>query len=158
MEGRTVAQSAVTMAQVMQPSQANVAGNVHGGHIMMMMDNAAGVVASRHARCNVVTARVESINFLKPFYVGSLVTVTAHLSFASQHTMEVEVEVMAEDLATGYQEQALTAYFIMVALDHHDRPKDVPPLILQTDEERRRFEQGQRRYEDRKGPIRTAPP
>ena len=150
LEAKTVAQSAVTMAQVMQPSQANVAGNVHGGHIMMMMDNAAGVVASRHARCNVVTARAESINFLQPIYVGNLVIVTGRLTFVSQHTMEVEVEVVAEDLPTGSQVQSLTAYFIMVALDGQGRPKDVPLLIPQTEEERHRFGQGKRRYEERK--------
>ena len=150
MEGRTVSQSAVTMAHAMQPSQANAAGNVHGGEVMMMMDNAAGVVAARHTRSNVVTARVESIDFFHPIYVGNVVTVDGHLSFVSRHTMEVELGVTAEHLATGSQVQALTAYFIMVALDEQGRPREVPPLILQTDEERRRFEAGQRRYDERK--------
>lgn len=155
MEGKTVVESAVTMAQVMQPSQANAAGNVHGGEIMMIMDNAAGVVAARHTRSNVVTARVESISFFKPIYVGNLVTVCARLGFVSRHTMEIELEVTAEDLPTGAQAQALTAYFIMVALDPEGRPKEVPPLVLQTDQERDRFEQGRRRYEERTRAPRT---
>lgn len=123
----------------MLPSQANVAGNVHGGEIMKMMDDAAGVVASRHARSNVVTARVESINFYHAIYVGNLVKVSAHVTFVSKHTMEVQVGVVAEDLATGHCAQALTAYFVMVALDREGRPKEVPPLILRTARERQRF-------------------
>lgn len=150
MESRTVSYSAVTMAQVMLASQANAAGNVHGGEIMMMMDNAAGVVAVRHARSNVVTARVESIDFYQPIYVGNLVTIAARLTFVSRHTMEVCMDVVAEDLPTGAQAQALTAFFIMVALDEKGRPKELPPLTVQTDEERRQFEDGLRRYEDRK--------
>lgn len=150
MQGRSVSYSAVTMAQVMLPNQANAAGNVHGGEIMMMMDNAAGVVAARHARSNVVTARVESIDFYQPIYVGNLVTISARLTFVSKHTMEVRMDVVAEDLPTGAQAQALTAYFIMVSLDEKGRPKEVPPLILETDEEGLEFEAGLRRYEDRK--------
>lgn len=150
MEGRTISSSAVTMAQVMLPSQANAAGNVHGGEIMMMMDNAAGVVASRHARANVVTARVESIDFFQPIYVGNLVTIDARLTFVSRHTMEVGMEVVAEDLPTGSQAQALTAFFIMVALDENGRPREIPALTVQTDEEKTRFEEGLRRYEERK--------
>ncbi|MDP2663468.1 MAG: acyl-CoA thioesterase [Dehalococcoidia bacterium] len=150
MDGRTVAYSAVNMAQVMQPSHANVAGNVHGGEVMMMMDNAAGVVACRHSRAVTVTARVESIEFLQPIYVGNLVTISARLTFVSKHSMEVGMDVVTEDLTTGAQIQALTAFFIMVALDENGRPKEVPPLLSQTDEERRLFQDGLRRYEGRK--------
>ncbi|MDP2728417.1 MAG: acyl-CoA thioesterase [Dehalococcoidia bacterium] len=150
MEGRTVSQTAVIMAQVMLPNQANAVGNVHGGEIMMMMDNASGVVATRHTRANVVTARVESIDFYHPIFVGNLVTVSARLTFVSKHTMEVELEVVAEDLAAGNQTHALTAYFVMVALDDHGRPQEVYPLIIQSEEEQRRFDEGRRRYEQRK--------
>ncbi|MDO8690097.1 MAG: acyl-CoA thioesterase [Dehalococcoidia bacterium] len=150
MDGRTAAYSSVTMAQVMQPSHANVAGNVHGGEVMMMMDNAAGVVACRHSRSITVTARVESIEFLQPIYVGNLVTIEARLTFVSKHSMEVGMDVVTEDLTTGIQIQALTAFFIMVALDEKGRPKEVPPLSVQTDEERRLFQDGLSRYEGRK--------
>jgi acyl-coenzyme A thioesterase 7 len=78
------------------------------------------------------------------------VTISGRLTYVSRHTLEVELEVIAEDLRTGRQVQALTAYFVMVSLDQKGRPKQVPPLILQSDDERRRFEQGQRRYEERK--------
>lgn len=150
MDGKTVSHSAATMAQVMLPSQANPAGNVHGGEIMKMMDSAAGVVVTRHTRSNSVTARVEGISFYRPIYVGNLVTVNAHLTFVCRRTMEVEFVVVAEDLATGLNTEALKAYFIMVALDQQGRPKEVPPLILETEEERRRFEEGRLRYEVRK--------
>lgn len=150
LQGRTVSQSAVTMAEVMLPGQANPAGRIHGGEIMKLMDTAAGVVATRHARSVTATARVEHIDFLRPIYVGNLVTVSAHLTFVSEHTMEVGIDVTSEDLATGDQVQALTAYFIMVALDRQGHAKGVPPLILQTEEERRRFEAGRLRYQERK--------
>jgi acyl-CoA hydrolase len=139
----------------MLPNQANAFGNVHGGEIMKMMDNAAGVVATRHTRSNVVTARVEGIDFYQPIYVGNLVTLAARLTFVSKHTMEVEIEVTAEDLATGHRTHALTAYFVMVALDQEGRPKEVPTLILRSERERRSFEAGQRRYQERKARLRA---
>lgn len=150
MEGRTVAYSAVTMSQLMLPNQANPMGNVHGGEIMKIMDMAAGVVATRHAHANTVTARGDAMNFYLPIYVGNLVTVSAHMTFASRRTMEVEVRVIAEDVVSGKKRQALSAYFVMVALDQKNKPKEVPPLIVKTNAEKRRYEEGLKRYEERK--------
>lgn len=151
MGGKTVEQSAIIMSAVMQPGQANPAGNVHGGEIMKMMDNAAFVVAQRHARTNVVTARVDQLAFHHPIFVGNWVTCHAHLTFVGNCSMEVAVAVDVEDL---YSEDsgvcALTALFTMVALNAGGKPIRVPPLEINTDDERQAFEAGRNRHETNK--------
>jgi len=149
-EGRTVGHSEVWMAQVMLPDQANPAGFVHGGELMKLMDNAAGVVAARHCRTNIVTGNVEDIRFIRPVRVGSLVIVHGKLVFTSRSSMTVQVRVDTEELLAGTKTPALTAHFVMVALDAEGRPTGVPPLILSTEEEERLFSESQARYEARK--------
>jgi len=148
--GRTVGHSAVGMAQVMLPNQANPAGFVHGGELMKLMDNAAGVVAARHSRGSVVTGRVEDINFQLPVRVGSLVIIHGKMIFTSRSSMEVLVEVETEHLLRGSRLPALTAHFVMVGLDAEGKPAEVPPLILITEEEQRLFNEASARYEARK--------
>jgi acyl-CoA hydrolase len=148
MEDKTVASSALMMSVVMQPDQANPAGNVHGGEIMKLMDNAAFVVAQRHARTNVVTARVDELIFHQPIFVGNLVTCHAFLTFVSRSSMEVVVTVEVEDLFSEAPGKcALSAYFTMVALNAGGKPLRISPLKLETDEERVRFEEGRQRHE-----------
>ncbi|MDD4600106.1 hypothetical protein SDC9_20928 [bioreactor metagenome] len=151
MEGKKVQQSAVGMSMVMMPHQANVAGNVHGGEIMKLMDNAAYVVAHRHARSNVVTARVDELTFHHPIMVGNLVICHAYLTFVGNSSMEVAVVVEVEDL---YKESsricALTAYFTMVAINAGGHPMRVPALQLADEEEHIEFEEAKKRYEANK--------
>jgi acyl-CoA hydrolase/rubrerythrin len=149
-EGRTAGHSEVWMAQVMLPDQANPAGFVHGGELMKLMDNAAGVVAARHCRTNIVTGSVEGIIFRTPVRVGSLVIVHGRLVFTSRSSMTVQVEVEAEDLLAGTRTPALSAHFVMVALDATGRPAGVPPLIINTEEEERLYSESRARYEARK--------
>ena len=149
---RTIGHSSVTIAQLMLPHQANPAGYVHGGEIMKMMDNAAGVVAARHTHTNVVTARVDDINFLKPVRVGDLVLVHACLTFVGHSSMEIFIEVETENLAKEEKQRALTANFIYVALDHRGKPTPVPALLITTEEGERLFAEGRKRYEARKNP------
>ena len=120
-EGRTVSHSAVTMSEVILPHQPSRVGYCHGGDIMKLMDTAAGVVAVRHAHTTVVTARVEGIDFYRPIRVGNYVTVNAFLTFVGRSTMEVSVDVMTEDVIKEKTWHALTAYFVMVALDEECR-------------------------------------
>jgi acyl-CoA hydrolase len=131
----------------MQPEHANPAGNVHGGEIMKLMDHAAGIVALRHARTNVVTARVDNLEFHHPVRIGNLVTCEAHLTFVGKSSMEVSVTVSVEDLFREEEENrvALTALFTMVALDRDGKTVAVPPLELVSDEERQAFEAGRQR-------------
>ena len=136
------------MSQVMLPSQANVAGNVHGGEIMKLMDTAAGAVAKKYARGNVVTARVDELQFHLPIFVGALVTLTATVAYVGRTSMEVIVTVEVEDLESDSQpNRALSAYFTMVALDKGGRPRPLPPLTLDTEEEIKLYEEIKRRRE-----------
>ncbi len=146
-EGRTVQHSATTMSQLIMPHQANRLGNAHGGEIMKIMDTAAGVAALRHAHTAVVTARVDGINFYHPIKVGDLITVNAFLTFVGHTSMEVQVEVIAEDIIAEKTTHALTAYFILVALNELGRPMQVPPLIVSSEKEKELWEKGRRRYE-----------
>ena len=141
----------IVISQVMMPSQANPNGNVHGGEIMKMMDSAAYAAARKYARSNVVTARVDELEFHQPILIGDLVTCTADIVFVGHSSMEIAVNVDVEDLdQEGKPQRALTAYFTMVALDRNSRPKAVPPLIIDSEEARRAFEEGRRRYEAHK--------
>ncbi len=148
MKGKTISYSKSQISHVMMPNEANAAGNVHGGEIMKMMDTAAYVVARKHSRCNVVTARVDELEFHHPIYVGELVTCKAELVFVGRSSMEIHVTVLVEDLNCDMStRRALTAYFTMVALDDDGRPTDVPNLIVETPEEQDNFEKGRARYE-----------
>lgn len=146
-EGRTVAHSAVTLAHVIMPVHAGPSGiYAHGGEIIKMMDTAAGLAALKHARTAVVTLRVEGINFLHPVRVGNYVTVDAKLTFASRSTMEIQVKVTAEDVTKEKKWEALTAYFVFVALKKDGTPVAIPSLIPINDEERKRFKAGEERF------------
>ncbi|GAB4275785.1 MAG: hypothetical protein Kow0092_31440 [Deferrisomatales bacterium] len=148
LEGRTVDHSQVVMSQVMLPLHTGPGGVwVHGGEIMKLMDTAAGLAALRHAHSPVVTLRVEGINFLRPVRVGNYVVVQARLTYVSTSTMEVQVKVTAEDVLHEKSFEAITAYFLFVAVGEDGRARPVPPLLLESDEDRTLFEQGKLRHE-----------
>ncbi|WIV12440.1 acyl-CoA thioesterase [Proteiniborus sp. MB09-C3] len=131
----------------MQPNQANIAGNVHGGEIMKLMDNVAGIVAAKHARSNVVTARVDKLEFHYPIKIGNLVTCQAKLSFVGNSSMEVFVKVLVEDVTKEASAKVVsTAFFTMVALDEYGKPMTVPSLEITSDEESDLFDEGKKRY------------
>ena len=141
--------SRVTISQVMLPSDANPQGNVHGGIIMKLVDEAGAIVAVRHSRCNVVTVAVDSMTFLSPIYVGNLVTFTASLSHVGRTSMEVEVLVEAENPMTGEKTHTNSAYVVYVALDESGQPHEVPALLAESDEERERMARGRERQAER---------
>ncbi|MEN6489102.1 MAG: ferritin family protein [Smithella sp.] len=156
-EGRTVGHSALEMAQLMLPEQANPAGFVHGGELMKLMDSAAAVVAARHAHSNVVTGLVEDIIFKTPVRVGSMVVVKAKLIFASHSSMVIRVDVEMEHINLGQDDvghehrvPALTANFMMVAVGPDGKATSIPHLILLTEEEERLFAIAEERYKARK--------
>lgn len=149
MERKTVKQSSVVMAQAMNPQDANPAGNVQGGVIMKLIDTAAGVVAFRHARANVVTASIDQLDFLHPVLVGDFVTVTASLNFVGKTSMEVGVRVETENLVTGAIRHTSTAYLTFVAINDKGRPMPLPALILKTEEQKRRNREAKSRRENR---------
>jgi uncharacterized protein (TIGR00369 family) len=138
MEGKRVRESALIMNQLMNPEDANPAGNVHGGAIMKLIDNAAGCTAARHSRTNVVTASIDHLDFYNPVFVGDLVTLKASLNFVGKTSMELGVRVEAENLLTGHIRHTASAYLTFVALDSNGRPLHLPPLVVETNEEKRR--------------------
>lgn len=149
MKGKTVRQSSVIMAQAMNPQDANYAGNVHGGVIMKLIDTIGGIAAYRHARCNVVTASIDRLDFLNPVFVGDFVTLKASLNFVGRTSMEVGVRVESEALATGKKRHTSTAFLTYVALDSEGQPVPIPPLILKTEKEKRRNREAKLRRETR---------
>ncbi len=149
--GKTVDDSRVVMARSMQPPDANSWGNVHGGTIVRMVDEAGGAVAIRHSRCQCVTVAMDSMTFKEPVYIGDLLTVSARLTHVWHTSVEVEAQIEAEDLRTGAVRHAGTCYLTYVAIDDLGRPTPVPPLILRTEEERARAGQAEERRARRLG-------
>jgi acyl-CoA hydrolase len=128
---------------------ANTAGNVHGGTIMKMVDEVAGVAALRHCGTRVVTAALDRMTFTQPVYVGQLVTVKATVNAAWRSSMEVGVRVESEDVRTGETTHTSTAYLTMVSLTDEGEPSPVPAIEPQTDEENRRQREAQLRRDNR---------
>jgi len=144
-DAKTVAGSKTVMSRTMLPSDANPYGNVHGGEVMKLIDAVAGAAATRHARARVVTARIDQLSFLAPVYVGHLVTAKASVNHVGRTSMEVGVRVEAEDMLTGNVVHVASAYLVFVATDEHGRPVSLPPLLAETDEERRRMKAAEAR-------------
>ena len=149
MEGKRSADSKVTLTQVMNVTDANVLGNVHGGLLMKLSDEAGGIAAVRHACRPAVTVTVDSMTFHSPVHIGNLVMFSAEVTWVGRTSMETRVVVAAENVLTGEITHTNTAYFVYVALGENGRPTQVPPLICETDEEKERFERGLVRQERR---------
>lgn len=149
MDGKRVSDSRVKMTHVMNPLDANPAGNVHGGVIMKLIDTTAGIVAIRHARSNCVTASIDRLDFIRPIFIGDLVTLKASLNYVGRTSMEVGVRVEAETIVTGDVRHTASAYLTMVALDREGRPMEISPIILETEDEVRRNEEARARREMR---------
>ncbi len=145
---KTMKDSFTVLAQVVLPMQANPAGNVHGGEIIKLMDSTAGVAAQKHAHTNCVTARIEEINFKKPIHIGELVTCKAQVIYTGRSSMEVFVTVESEDLISGKQQIALTAFFTMVSLDKNGKPSKVESIDLEnaSEYEKKLYKEGEKRY------------
>lgn len=145
----TCAASRVTLTQLMGPTHANNLGNVHGGVLMKLCDEAGGMAAMKHARRPVVTVTVDSMTFHSPVHIGNLVTVKGEVSWVGRTSLETRVVVTAENMLTGHVVHTNTAYFVYVAIDQDGRPTSVPPLILETEEEEARHERAAHRQEER---------
>mgnify|MGYP001270339510 CR=1 FL=1 len=140
MEPKSPRESEVTLAQMMLPIDANTRGNIHGGTIMKLADSAGGAAAMRHARQRVVTVAVESMTFLHPVHVGDLVSVRARIIWTGRTSLEAEIRVDAERPETGTMRHISTGYLSFVAVDAEGKPTAVPPLALETEEDRQRWD------------------
>jgi acyl-CoA hydrolase len=146
---RRAADSRVTLTQLMEPTDANIMGNVHGGVLMRLADTAAGLAAFRHAGTLCVTVAVDEMVFREPVHVGDLVTLDAMVNDVGTTSLECGVRIQAESLRTGSTVHASTAYVVYVALDEQGRPRSVPPLLAETADERRRQHEAELRRESR---------
>ncbi|HUL01575.1 MAG TPA: acyl-CoA thioesterase [Nitrospirota bacterium] len=149
MEGKRAQESSVVLGQLMTHLEANPAGNVHGGIIMKLIDEAGGVVACRHARTNVTTASIDKLDFHSAVHIGNLLFFKARLNLVGKSSMEIGVRVEAENLLTGEVSHTASAYLTYVAIDAEGRPQNVPPLILETEEDTRRNREAKIRREMR---------
>jgi acyl-CoA hydrolase len=130
--------SRVETAQLVLPGLTNVHGTIFGGILMQWIDIAAAIAASRHAGDPVVTASMDRLHFLQPVRLGAVVILQAQVNFVARTSLEVGVRVFAEDPRSKTRIQATRAYVTMVAVDDQGRPKPVAPLLLETDQDRRR--------------------
>ena len=139
MEAKLVADSRVILTQLMGPGSANTRGNVHGGYIMKLCDEAGGMASSKHARRPTVTVALDSMTFHSPVNIGDLLTVTAEVTWTGRTSLETRMVVTAENVLTGDITHTNTAYAVYVALDSQGRPTTVPPILCDSDEEKTRL-------------------
>ena len=147
---KPVGESQVTMARQMMPDDANPWGDVHGGVIMKMVDEAAGSAAIRHARCRVATVAIDYMSFLHPVHVGDLVEVMASVNDVGRTSMEVGVRVETENMLTGERNHTSSAYVVMVALDDQGHPVEIPGVVPESPDQKRRMAAAKIRRAQRK--------
>ncbi|MDQ3867993.1 MAG: acyl-CoA thioesterase [Thermoproteota archaeon] len=145
-QGKRSIESQAEMTIIMLPSDANPKGNVFGGVILKYVDLIAGLVAKRHSgRANIVTASIDRMTFLKPVFIGNALILSARLNYVRKSSMEVEVTVVSEDLDDSTKTHAGTAFVTMVALDKYGKPMEVPQIILESEEDKKHFSEGESR-------------
>jgi acyl-CoA hydrolase len=137
------------MTEIVLPSDTNALGTIFGGKVMSWIDIAGAIAAGRHARRVVVTASIDALHFLAPIKLGHVVHIRARVNFASRTSMEVGIRVDSENPITGDTTHTSTAYATFVALDDHGRPTPIPPVIVETPEDKRRYEEAKKRREAR---------
>jgi acyl-CoA hydrolase len=147
--GKTVSESAVITTRLMMPPDANVRGNVFGGVIMKYIDEVAAMVAFRHTRKIAVTASIDRMDFFAPVYIGNLLTLKASVNYVGRTSMEIGVRVEAEDHFTGKTVHTGSCFLTYVALDEGGKPAQIVPVIPQTAEEKRRYQEAEERKETR---------
>lgn len=146
---RAVRESQSEMTQIVLPNDANPLGALLGGRLMHWIDLAAALAAHRHSRNYVVTASIDHLDFLTPVHVGDLVILRSSVNRAFHTSMEIGVQVLVENYIAATRSQVSSAYLTFVAVDRHGRRLPVPPVIPETEEEKRRYEDALRRREIR---------
>jgi acyl-CoA hydrolase len=145
-QAKKVADSKTEMSQLMLPQHANMAGTVYGGTILSIADSVAYVCASRHAGPHCVTVSVDRVDFHEPIRIGEVVTFLASVNYVGRASIKVGIKILAEDLKKGLKRHTNSCYFTMVCVDESGRPKAVPKLVPETEDEKRRYRQGEERH------------
>ena len=135
------------LSEIMAPDTANFSGNVHGGHVLKLLDQAAYACAVNYCGHNVVTLSVDHVLFKQPIYVGECVSLFANVNYVGNTSMEVGIKVVAKNLMTRVERHAITCYFMMVAVDKDMKPTRIEPLKIHNDLDQRRFDEAQVRRE-----------
>jgi acyl-CoA hydrolase len=141
MPGKRVSESRVEMVEIALPNDANTVGSVLGGKVLHLIDIAGAIAAHRHSRRAVVTASIDEVDFRHPIRIGQMILLFSSVNFVARSSMEVGVKVLSEDPLTGQQRHTSSAYLTFVALGGDGRPVEVPPVIPETPEEARRYEE-----------------
>ncbi len=144
---KSPAETRVVMSQFMLPQDTNPAGHIHGGVILKYIDTAAAMVAMRHAHGNAVTASIDRVDFIMPVYVGELAHFKACLNWVGRSSMVVGVRVEGENLFTGERRHTASAYLTFVALDGNGKPCPIPSIRLETETDKRRFDEAATRQD-----------
>ena len=142
-------QAELSMSVLMTPDMANFAGNVHGGTILRLLDQAAFACASQYSGSYVVTLSVDQVLFKEPIHVGELVTFLASVNFVGKTSMEIGIRVEAQNIQQRTIRHTNTCYFTMVAVDEHRKPKAIPPLVIENAVQQCRFEAAEHRKKSR---------
>jgi acyl-CoA hydrolase len=146
---KPVRASRIQLSQMMMPEHANIYGNVHGGWIMKLVDEAGALASTRHAAHRTVTVAIDQMIFRHPIHIGDLVILNAEVTYAGRTSMEVEVNVIAENPISGEQIHTNAAYLVYVALDDNGKPTQIPPLMVETPEEQVRMDEAVKRQQRR---------
>ncbi len=146
---RPMRESRSIMTELMMPNMANNLGNVFGGVILSLIDRVAAVAAIRHSNGACVTVSIDQVDFREPIHLGELVVAQACVNYVGRTSIEVGVRVEAENIPAGVRRHTNSCYLTFVAVDASDRPRVVPQVVPETDEERRWFEAARRRREER---------
>ncbi len=149
MNAKPAKNSAVIMTEIVLPTHANALGSIFGGQVMSWIDIAGAIAAGRHARKVVVTASIDALHFVAPIKVGHVVHIKAMVNYASRTSMEVGVRVDSENPVTGEVHHTAKAYLTFVGLDENGKPTPVPPVLAETADEKRRYEEAKKRRESR---------
>lgn len=149
MNPKKIADSSVVMTELVLPNDTNIFGNLMGGRLMYWMDIAAALSAGKHCNAPVVTASVDNISFESPIKLGNVVHIEARITRAFNSSMEIHIKVWGEDLTQQYRYKSNEAYYTFVALDPNRKPRPVPPVIAETEEEKKLFDGALRRRQVR---------
>lgn len=150
MNPKPVSISSAEFTHLVLPPDTNALGTIFGGRIMEWVDIAASIVASRHCRQVVVTASMDALHFISPVKLGDIVILKASVNYTRHTSLEIGVRVESENPLTGERRHTSSAYLTFVALDGNGKPTAVPPVQPSTDEEKRRYQAGEKRSEERK--------
>lgn len=148
-KGKPVKESQVEMTEVVLPGHTNQLGTIFGGQLMAWIDIAASIAAGRHARAVCVTASIDALHFVTPVKLGHFVSIRASVNYTGRTSMEIGVRLDSEDPRTGVKTHVATSYLTFVALDEKGKPREVPPVLPETEEEKRRYEHAQLRRKAR---------